>query len=174
MWQSKARDKAARVMLVITPPVGGDRTVSALHHTGDIITPRVITPPCYHTPCRWGSVSALRHTGDIITSHYYERSELLIDGDGEKVRKKKYAKKSTQKKYEKKRAPSPSSLEILPASDSELRLRRSSSGVRLACRDPSGERQRARSTPQQWGPPSLHRSFRRTTARSVHAAVGSV
>ena len=41
-----------------------------------------------------------------------ERSELLIDGDG---------KKSTQKTPEKKRAPSPSSLEILPASDSELR-----------------------------------------------------
>ena len=75
---------------------------------------------------------------------YYERSELLIDGyEGEK-----YAKKS---------APSPSSLEILPASESEIRPRRSS-GVRLAYTDPSGERQRAPSTPR-WGPSSLHRSF---------------
>ena len=63
--------------------------------------------------------------------------------------------------------------EILPASDSELRLRRST-GVRLAYSDPSGERQRAPFTPQQWGPPGLHRSFRRATANTVHAAVGSV
>ena len=81
---------------------------------------------------------------------YYERSEFLIVGGGKNstqkiVRKKKYAKK---------RAP------ILPASDSELRPRRSSGfrlaytdlqasdsehrphrgGVRLAYRDPSGER----------------------------------
>ena len=46
----------------------------------------------------------------------------------------KYAKKN----YAKKRAPSPSSLEILPASDSELRLPRRS-GVCLAYTDPSGE-----------------------------------
>ena len=64
--------------------------------------------------------------------------------------------------------------EILPATDSDLRLRRSSSGVRLAYTDLPGERQRAPSTPQQWGPPSLHRSFRRATASTVHAAVGSV
>ena len=96
---------------------------------------------------------------------YYERSELLINGDG---------KKSTQgKSTQKKRTPSPSSLEILPASDSELCPRRSS-GVRLAYTDPSGERQRAPSTPQQWGPPSLHRSFRRATASTAHVAVGSV
>ena len=38
----------------------------------------------------------------------YERDELLIDGDG-------------NKKYAKKRAPSPFSLAILTASDSELR-----------------------------------------------------
>ena len=63
--------------------------------------------------------------------------------------------------------------EILPPSDSELCPRRSR-GVRLAYTDPSGERQRAPSTPQQWGPPSLHRSFRRATASTVHsAAVGS-
>ena len=42
---------------------------------------------------------------------------------------------------------------------------RRSSGVRLAYTDPSGERQRAPSTPQQWGPPSLHRPFRRAIAR---------
>ena len=63
--------------------------------------------------------------------------------------------------------------QILPASDSELRSRRSS-GVRLAYTDFSGDRQRAPSTPQQWGPPRLHRSFRRATASTVHAAVGSV
>ena len=84
---------------------------------------------------------------------YYERSELLIDGDGEK-------------RYAKKRAPSPSSLEILPTSDSELRPRRSS-GVRLAYTNPSGKRQRAPSTPR-WGPFSLQRSFRRAIASSVH------
>ena len=102
-----------------------------------------------------------------------------------------------KKKYAKKRPPSPTAAvqllanhilvrllyvrsfpsvlapEILPASDSELRPRRSS-GVRLAYTDPSGERQGAPSTPQQWGPPSLHRSFRRATASTVHAAVGSV
>ena len=55
-----------------------------------------------------------------------------------------------EKKYAKKRAPSPSSVEIIPASDGELRPRRSS-GVRLAYTDPFGER-----------------------ARTVHAAVGSV
>ena len=77
------------------------------------------------------------------------------------------------KKYAKIRAPSPSSLEILPPSDSELRPRRNS-GVHLAYTDPSGEQQRAPSMPQKWGPPSLHRSFRRATASTVHAAVGSV
>ena len=60
----------------------------------------------------------------IILVYFYERSELLIDGD--------------EKKYAKKRAPSPSSLEILPVSDSELRPRHSS-GVRLAYIDPFGE-----------------------------------
>ena len=40
-----------------------------------------------------------------------------------------------EKKYAKKRVPSPSSLEILPASDTEPRPRRSS-GVRLAYTDP--------------------------------------
>ena len=65
--------------------------------------------------------------------------------------------------------------EILPARESELRRpRRSSSGVRLAYTGPSGERQRAPSTPQQWGPPCLHRSLRRATAGTVHAAVGFV
>ena len=78
-----------------------------------------------------------------------------------------------EKKYAKKRAMSPSSLEILPASDSELRPRRSS-GARLAYTDPSGERQQAPSTPR-WGESiSLQRSLRRAIASSVHAAaVGS-
>ena len=88
----------------------------------------------------------------------YHRSELLIDGDG---------KKSTQKKV-RSSGVRLSSLEILPASDGKHRPRRG--GVRLAYRDPSGERQRAPSTPQQWSLPSLHRSFRRATASSVHAA----
>ena len=61
--------------------------------------------------------------------------------------------------------------EILPASESVLRSRRSN-GVRLAYTDPFGERQRAPSTPQQLGLPSLHRSFRRATASTVHAAWG--
>ena len=62
------------------------------------------------------------------------------------VMEKKYAKTKTKKRppYAKKRA------SILPASDSELRPRRSS-GVRLAYTDPSGERQRAPSTPR-WDP----------------------
>ena len=108
-----------------------------------------------------------------ILSFYYERSELPIDGDGKKEYAKKVRKKSTQKKYAKKRAPSPSSLETLPASDSELRSRRSS-GVRLTYTDPSGERQRAPST-SRWGSSCLHGSFRRASASSVHAAaVGSV
>ena len=68
--------------------------------------------------------------------------------------------------------PSILAREILSASDSELRRRRSS-GVRLAYTDPSGERQRAPSTPR-WGPSSLQRSFRRPIASTVHAAVGSV
>ena len=106
-----------------------------------------------------GSYSTLRK---YIDDH--ERSELLIDGDG----KKSTHKKVRIKKYAKKRAPSPFSLEILPASNSELRPRRSS-GVRLAYTDPSGERQRAPST-LRWGPPSLQRSFRRAIASSVHAA----
>ena len=82
---------------------------------------------------------------------------------------KKVRKKNTQKnvrRTQKKRAPSPSSLEILPASDSKLRPRRSS-GVRLAYTDLSGERQRAPSTPR-WGPSSLQRSFRRAIASYVH------
>ena len=154
--------------------------------------------------------------------------------------KKERKKKKKKKKSAKNRAPSPASLEILPASDSELRPRRSS-GVRLAYTDPSGERQRAPSTPRwgpstlqeilpardselsprrsssevrlaytdpsgerqrehrprrnsrvrlaytdpsgerqrapstpRWGPSSLQRCFRRTTASTVHAAVGSV
>ena len=56
--------------------------------------------------------------------------------------------------------------QILPASDSEYRPRRSS-GVRLAYIDISVERQRAPSTPR-WGPFSLQRSFRRAIASSVH------
>ena len=90
--------------------------------------------------------------------HYYERSELLIDGDGKKVRQKRNAKKRAS--YAKKCAP------ILLTSDSELRPRRSD-GVRLAYTDPSGERQRAPSTPR-WGPSSLQRSFRRAITSSVH------
>ena len=43
---------------------------------------------------------------------------------------------------------------ILLASDSERRPRRSS-GVHVAYKDPSGERQRTPSTPR-WGPTSLH------------------
>ena len=70
------------------------------------------------------------------------------------------------KKVRKKMRRSPSSLEILSASDSEIRPRRSS-GVRLAYTDPSDERQRAPSTPR-WGPSSLQRSFRRAIASSVH------
>ena len=64
--------------------------------------------------------------------------------------------------------PFPSILapEILPASDRELRPRRSS-GVHLAYTDPSGERQRAPSTPR-WGPFSLQRSFRRAISSSAH------
>ena len=53
------------------------------------------------------------------------------------------------------------------ASASEHRPRRSI-GVRLACTDPSGERQRAPSTPR-WDPSSLQRFFRRAIASSVHA-----
>ena len=66
-------------------------------------------------------------------------------------------------------------LELLidAVSASEHRPRRSS-GVRIAYTNPSGERHRAPSTPQQWGLPSLHRSFRRAIASIVHAAVGSV
>ena len=57
----------------------------------------------------------------------------------------------------------------------KLRPCHSSSRVPLAYTDPSGERQQAPSTPQQWGPPSLHhRPFRRATASTVHAAAGSV
>ena len=56
---------------------------------------------------------------------YYERSELLIDGDGNKSTKKNV------RRTQKKRAPS------LPASDSELRPRRG--GVRLPYGDPTGE-----------------------------------
>ena len=72
--------------------------------------------------------------------YFYERSELLLlalidDGDG---------KKSTQKNVRRRCL---FSLEVLPASDSELRPRRRS-GVRLAYTDPSGERQRAPSTPR--------------------------
>ena len=88
----------------------------------------------------------------LLLNYFYERSDLLIDGDG--------------KKNAKKHASSPSSLEILPASDSVLRPRRSS-GVRLAYTDLSGERQRAPSMPR-WGPSSLQRSFRRAIASSVH------
>ena len=105
--------------------------------------------------------------------YYYERSEVLIDGDGKKVRKiiqnKNTKKKIRKKKSAKNRAPSPASLEILPASDSELRPRRSS-GVRLAYIDPpSGERQRAPSTPR-WGPSTLQEILRREIANFVHAA----
>ena len=56
--------------------------------------------------------------------------------------------------------------QILPASDSEHRPRRSS-GVRLAYIHPSGGRQRAPSS-LRWGPSSLHRSFRRAIESSVH------
>ena len=59
--------------------------------------------------------------------------------------------------------------QILPASDSEHRPRRSS-GVRLAYTVPSGERQRAPSTPR-WRPSSLQRSFRRAIASSVHTCI---
>ena len=56
---------------------------------------------------------------------------------------------------------------ILPASDSELRPRRSS-GVRLAYSDPSGERLRDPSTPQQWSPPSLHTSSSYSDTSNIH------
>ena len=78
----------------------------------------------------------------------------------------RFPRRRWKKKYAKKRAPSPASLEILRASDSELRPRRSS-GVRLAYRDASGKRQRAPSTPQ-WGLSSLQTSLRRAIASSVH------
>ena len=56
----------------------------------------------------------------------------------------------------------------------KLRPRRSS-GVPLAYTDPSDERQQAPSTPQQWGPPSLHhRCFRRVTTSTVHVVMESV
>ena len=42
-------------------------------------------------------------------------------------------------------------------------------GVRLAYTDPSGERQRAPSTPR-WGTSRLQRSFRRAIASSVHSS----
>ena len=83
----------------------------------------------------------------IITSEASYQSTVME----KKVRKK-------CPPYAKKRAP------ILPASDSELRP------LCLAYTDPSGERQRAPSTPW-WGPSSLQRSFRRALASSVHAAV---
>ena len=78
--------------------------------------------------------------------YYYERSELLIDCDGKKVRNPPPPAKK-RAPYAKRRAP------ILLASDIELRPRRSG-GVRLAYTDPSGERQQAPSTPR-WGPSSL-------------------
>ena len=56
--------------------------------------------------------------------------------------------------------------QILPASDSELRPRHSS-GVRLDYTGPSGERQRAPSTPP-WSPSCLQISFRRAIASSVY------
>ena len=38
---------------------------SAVHHTGDAITPHYYhTPHVYHTPCRWGPAYAFYHTGD--------------------------------------------------------------------------------------------------------------
>ena len=65
----------------------------------------------------------------------------------------------------------PSPTQILPASDSKLRPRRSS-GFHLAyTTNPSGKRQRAPSTPR-WGPSSLQRSFRRAIASSVHVFLG--
>ena len=90
----------------------------------------------------WLRKPALTHTEPIfhhvfLPKYFYERSELLIDGDGKKSTPKKYEKKRAS--YAKKRAPSPSSLETLPATDSELRPRRSS-WVRLAYTDPSGDR----------------------------------
>ena len=62
-------------------------------------------------------------------------------------------------------------LLIDAASASEHRPRHSR-GVLLACTDPSGERQRAPSTPR-WGPSSLQRSFRRAIASSRKNDLGS-
>ena len=86
--------------------------------------------------------------------------------------KKKYAKKNEKEGplYAKKRV----TILSTPASDSELRPRRSSIGVRLAYTDPSDERQRAPSTPQQWGQPSLYRSFRRAASSTVQTTLGSI
>ena len=50
-----------------------------------------------------------------------------------------------------------------------VQLLAADSGIRPAYTDTSGGRQRAPSTPR-WGPPSLHRSFRRATASTVHVA----
>ena len=113
------------------------------------------------------------------TLNYYERSELLNDGD----KKKKYVRRrrprrcnywpiiSLKTTVHVQSFPSILAPEILPASDSELRPRRSSR-VRLAYTDPSGERQRAPSTLQQWGPPSLRRSFWGATASRPRRSSG--
>ena len=75
---------------------------------------------------------------------YYERSELLIDDDGEKSTQKNVRR---HKKSIRRRPPKLQSL--------------ANHICAITCR-------------RQWGPPSLHRSFRRVTASTVHAAVGSV
>ena len=78
------------------------------------------------------------YTLDSIHIYIYERSELLIDDDGEN---------STQKNVRRR----PPKLQLLA---NHIRT--------ITCR-------------RQWGPPSLHGSFRRASASIVHAtAVGSV
>ena len=101
-----------------------------------------------------------RQIFDVKNSTHYERSEFLIMVDG---------KNSTQE-IVRRRRPRRVYWPIIFLETTVRTILPIYSGAR----DPSGERQRAASTPQQWGPPSLHKSFRRAIASTVHAAaVGS-
>ena len=83
-----------------------------------------------------------------LFAYYYEQSELLIDGGGNKMYAKNERRHSLAYRSFRRAiassvhaaaAGSAYPIQILPASESEL-LPRSSGGVRLAYTDPSGER----------------------------------
>ena len=123
---------------------------------------------------------------NIIIIFYYERSELLIYDGKKRVRKKRVRNKTlfhlrwmlrrfrcVQIFLKNVRRRRPRRCNYWPIISMKSTVR-TVLPIYFGARDPSGERQRAPSTPQQWGPPSLHRSFRRVTASTVHAAaVGS-